>query len=30
MKSSIPLEDIMVELGKRFDPAEHTEQYVIT
>ena len=30
MKVSIPLKDIMLAPGKRFDPAEHTEQDVIT
>jgi tetratricopeptide (TPR) repeat protein len=29
MKVSIPLKDIMLAPGKRFDPAEHTEQDVI-
>jgi len=29
MKISIPLKDIMVAPGKRFDPAEHSEQDVI-
>src|SRR3990172_957127 len=29
MKLSIPLKDIMLAPGKRFDPAEHTEQDVI-
>ena len=30
MKLSIPLKDIMIAPGKRFDPAEYTEQDVIT
>src|SRR3990172_9217436 len=30
MKLSIPLKDIMLAPGKRFDPAEHSEQDVIT
>lgn len=30
MKISIPLKDIMIAPGKRFDPAEHTEKDVIT
>jgi len=30
MKISIPLKDIMIAPGKRFDPAEYTEQDVIT
>ncbi|HAJ28151.1 MAG TPA: hypothetical protein DCG53_13070 [Syntrophus sp. (in: bacteria)] len=30
MKLSIPLTDIMIAPGKRFDPAEYTEQDVIT
>lgn len=30
MKVSIPLKDIMLAPGKRFGPAEHTEQDVIT
>lgn len=30
MKLSVPLKDIMLAPGKRFDPAEHSEQDVIT
>jgi hypothetical protein len=29
MKISIPLKDIMIAPGKRFDPAEYTEKDVI-